>query len=84
MIETPNAFDCADSIRAVTAHDSNFQTGAPFLKGIVVNGAGNVSVTDMTGVTTVITGVAAGQYIRLKVARVNGTSTTATNIYGLN
>lgn len=83
MIETPNAFDCADSIRAVTAHDSNFQTGAPFLKGIYVGGAGNVAVVDMTGVTSVIP-VAAGAYLRLKVARVNATSTTATSIFGLN
>lgn len=52
------------------------------LIGVLVGGAGNVSVTDANGVTTVIAAVA-GQSIPGSIVRVNSTSTTATTLVGL-
>lgn len=63
---------------AVTPSDS---TQVRFI-GILIGGAGAVSVTDALGVTTVITAVA-GQSIPGTIVRVNSMGTTATNIIGL-
>jgi hypothetical protein len=63
---------------AVTPSDS---TAVRFI-GLLIGGAGNVSVTDSLGTTTVIAAIA-GQTIPGTIVRVNSTSTTATTIVGL-
>lgn len=63
---------------AVTPSDST-QLG---LVGLMIGGAGNVSVTDVNGVTTTLA-VQAGQTITGNIVRVNSTLTTATGIVGL-
>ena len=54
-------------------------------RGLIVAGAGALSIVDMFGVTTVIqiTSNVAGQIFPLRVSAVNSSGTTATNIVGL-
>lgn len=68
----------ASGFAAVTPSDT---TPVCFI-GILIGGAGNVSVTDSNNVTTTIAAVA-GQTIMGSIIRVNSTSTTATTIVGL-
>ncbi len=51
-------------------------------RGLIAGVAGNISIVDMFGVTTVI-GIAAGVVIPLRVSAVNSSGTTATGIVGL-
>ena len=50
-------------------------------RGLIVGVAGNLSITDMFGVTSVIPVVAG--WIPLRVAAVNSSGTTATGLFGL-
>ena len=50
-------------------------------RGLIVGVAGNPSITDMFGVTSVIPVVAG--WIPLRVAAVNSSGTTATGLFGL-
>lgn len=50
---------------------------------IYVTGAGNVNVQLAGGGTAVLTGLSAGQILRINVARILSTSTTATGIFAL-
>lgn len=68
----------ASGFAAVTPSDT---TPVRFI-GVLIGGAGNVSLTDALGVTTVIAAIA-GQTIMGSIVRVNSTSTTATTIVGL-
>lgn len=52
-------------------------------RGLYVTTAGNVNVNLEGGGTAVLTGLAAGQFVRVSVSRVLATSTTATGIYAL-
>lgn len=48
-----------------------------------VGGAGNVSVTMMNGTSAILVGVGKGTMLKIRVARVNATGTTATAIVSL-
>lgn len=50
---------------------------------IYVTGSGNVSVNLAGGGTAVLTGLTAGQIVRVNVSRILATSTTATGIFAL-
>ena len=50
---------------------------------IYVTGAGNVNVNLAGGGTAVLTGLSAGQIVRVNVSRILSTSTTATGIFAL-
>lgn len=66
---------------AITPHDSTdfaIQTQAVF-----VGGAGNAVVVWEDGTTSTLTGLLAGHIYRLKLRRINSTSTTATALVGL-
>lgn len=78
------AKELATRAYSVTAHDSNFQSGAPFRGGVTVLGAGNLAVVTIGGETVTLTGLLANTHVNLVVARVNSTGTTATNIVGFN
>jgi hypothetical protein len=66
-----------DNAAAVTPNDSTDLTN----KGILyVGGAGNVSVVTAGGDTVTFSGVAAGTFLPVMVARVRSTNTTATLI----
>ena len=67
---------------AVTASDSTDLTGGP-CDAIYVTGAGNVNVNLATGGTAVLTGLSAGQIVRVNASRILATSTTATGIFAL-
>jgi hypothetical protein len=67
---------------AVTTSDSaDLPNG--ICRGIYVTGAGNVNVNLESGGTAVLTGLSAGQFVRISVSRILATSTTATGIYAL-
>ena len=67
---------------AVTATDGLLLPGGS-TRGIYVTGAGNVSGTLATGGTFVLTGLTAGQTVRINVSIIAATGTTATGIYAL-
>jgi hypothetical protein len=50
---------------------------------IYVTGAGNVNVNLASGGTAVLTGLSAGQIVRVNASRILSTSTTATGIFAL-
>jgi hypothetical protein len=52
-------------------------------RAIYVTGAGNVNVNLESGGTAVLTGLSAGQYVRVAVSRILATSTTATGVFAL-
>lgn len=69
----------ADFAQAVTTSD----TASNQYTYLYVGGAGNVSVIPEGSETAVVySSVPAGQYIFLRVSKVNATGTTATNIVG--
>lgn len=47
------------------------------------NGAGNVNINLASGGTAVLTGLSAGQIVRVNASRILATSTTATGIKAL-
>ncbi len=51
--------------------------------GIYVTGAGNVAGTLASGGTFLLTGLAAGQIVKINASIIAATSTTATGIYAL-
>jgi hypothetical protein len=54
---------------------------AEVTRGVFVGGAGNLNVNMAgTGTSLTITGIAAGTFLPISVARIRSTSTTATNI----
>jgi hypothetical protein len=67
---------------AVTPSDStDLPSGA--CTAIYVTGAGNVNVNLAGGGTAVLTGLSAGQIVRVNAIRILATSTTATGIFAL-
>ena len=66
----------------VTASDStDLPNGA--CSAIYVTGAGNVAINLASGGTAVLTGLSAGQIVRVNASRIKSTSTTATGIKAL-
>lgn len=66
----------------VTASDStDLHDGA--CSAIYVTGAGNVAINLASGGTAVLTGLSAGQIVRVNASRIKSTSTTATGIKAL-
>lgn len=68
----------ASGLVAVTPSDTAFVD----LVGLIVGGAGTVSVADSLGNTTSLT-VVAGQTINARLVQVKATGTTATGLVGL-
>jgi hypothetical protein len=68
----------ASGLVAVTPSDTAFVD----LVGLIVGGAGTVSVVDSLGNTTSLT-VIAGQTIRARIVQVKATGTSATGLVGL-
>lgn len=52
-------------------------------RGILVNGAGDMAVTDAGGNTTTITDIVAGSLLPIQVVKVFATGTTATDLFAL-
>jgi nitrous oxidase accessory protein NosD len=67
---------------AVTPADGTDLPGGP-CTAINVTGAGNVNINLAGGGTAVLTGLSAGQTIRVNATRILATSTTATGISAL-
>lgn len=69
----------ARNAAVVTPNDSTDL--AEVTRGVFVGGAGNLNVNMAgTGTSLTITGVPAGAFLPISVARIRSTSTTATNI----
>jgi hypothetical protein len=51
--------------------------------GIYVTGAGNVNINLAAGGTAVLTGLSAGEIVRVNASRILATSTTATGLFAL-
>lgn len=66
----------------VTPSDSTDLPNGPAF-GIQVTGAGNVAVNLAGGGTATLTGLSAGQILRVNVSRILATNTTATGIFAL-
>jgi hypothetical protein len=66
----------------VTASDATDLVSGP-CSAIYVTGAGNVNVNLAGGGTAVLTGLSAGQIVRVNASRILATSTTATGIFAL-
>lgn len=70
------------AIRVITPNDgADLSLGVS--RAIRVGGAGDLSVVDVSGVTTVIPSVLAGETLPIEVTRINATGTTATLISAL-
>lgn len=72
----------ASAHSAVTPSDTTSlldQNGLPRCRALYIEGAGDISITDATGVTIVYT-VPAGTLLPFRPSRVNSTNTTATGI----
>lgn len=67
---------------AVTPNDSTDLVNGP-CHAIYVTGAGNVSINLAAGGTALLSGLSAGEIVRVNASRINATSTTATGIYAL-
>lgn len=67
---------------AVTTSDS-VDLPAGSCSAIYVTGAGNVNINLASGGTAVLTGLSAGQVVRVNASRILATSTTATGIFAL-
>ncbi|MFA6051553.1 MAG: hypothetical protein WC762_03085 [Methylobacter sp.] len=67
---------------AVTAADATPLTNGP-CSAIYVTGAGSVAGTLASGGTFLLTGLSAGQIVRINASIIAATSTTATGIYAL-
>ena len=70
------------AVRAITPNDGA-DLPLPGCRAIRAGGAGNVSIVDLTGTTTVFVGVLAGETLPVQAARVNVTGTTATSLVAL-
>ena len=70
------------AVRAVTPNDG-VDLGLGACRALRVAVAGDVSIVDLTGVTTVIPAVLAGETLPVQTARVNATGTTASDIVAL-
>ena len=68
------------AVRAITPNDSADFSALGICRAIRVGGAGDVSIVDDGGVTTVIPGCLAGETLPVQTARVNATGTTATGL----
>ena len=68
---------------AVTPSDSVDLVAPGACEAIYVTGAGNVNINLATGGTAVLTGLGAGQTVRVNASRILATSTTATGIFAL-
>ena len=68
---------------AVTPSDSTDLPAPGPCEAIYVTGAGNVNVNLAGGGTAVLTGLSAGQIVRVNASRILATSTTATGIFAL-
>lgn len=66
----------------VTPTDATALPGGPCL-GIYVTATGNVAGTLAAGGTFLLTGLAAGQTVRINASIIAATSTTATGIFAL-
>jgi len=67
---------------SVTPADAVALPSGPCI-GIYVTGLGNVAGTLASGGTFLLTGLTAGQTIRMNISIIAATSTTATGIYAL-
>ena len=67
---------------AVTPADATALPGGSCL-GIFITGAGNVAGTLATGGTFLLTGLVAGQTVRINASIIAATSTTATGIFAV-
>lgn len=67
---------------ATTAADATALASGPCL-GIAVTGAGNVAGTLASGGTFLLTGLGAGQIVKINASIIAATSTTATGIHAL-
>jgi hypothetical protein len=65
-----------------TATDATALVSGP-CTGIAVTGAGNVAGTLASGGTFLLTGLAAGQVVKINASIIAATSTTATGIFAL-
>lgn len=72
----------ATGVEAVTPHDTNELTNIS--RSVWVGGAGNLSVRMEDGTTAVLSGIAAGTLLPIRVRGINATNTTATLIVALN
>jgi hypothetical protein len=73
----------AENAVAVTAHDTD-PTGAKYCRGLYIGGAGDVVVTMLgEGTDVVFKAVPAGTILPIRVERVDGTNTTATDIVAI-
>lgn len=66
----------------ITPADATALPSGP-CSGLYVTGAGNVAGTLASGGTFVLTGLGAGQIVRINTSIIAATSTTATGIFGL-
>jgi hypothetical protein len=67
---------------AVTPSDSADLVNGP-CQAIYVSGAGNVSINLAAGGTGLLSGLSAGEIVRVNASRINATGTTATGIFAL-
>lgn len=73
----------ANKVLAVTGSDSVDDPNGPFLAGVIVGVGGNATILAVGDTTArAFTALVAGQYLPIKVKRVNSTGLTAT-LYGL-
>ena len=72
----------AGACRAITPADAT-DLPLPGCRAIRVGYAGNVSLVDLDGVTTVFPNAFAGEILNAQVTRVNATGTTATGLIAL-
>lgn len=73
---------CARRVALVAPSDVADLPAAPCF-GLWVGGAGNISLDDGSGATTLISGIPAGTILPFQVKRVRATSTTASLIVAL-
>ena len=70
------------AVRAITPNNGADFDALGVCRAIYVGGAGDISIIDDGGVTTVFVGVVGGSILPVQTARVN-TATTATNLVAL-
>ena len=71
------------AVRAITPSNSADFDDLGVCRAIYVGGAGDISIIDDGGVTTVFVGAQAGSIIPVQTSRVNVTGTTATSLVAL-
>lgn len=70
-----------EGVAVTPADGTDLPDGA--CSAIYVTGSGNVNINLASGGTAVLTGLSAGQIVRVNASRILSTSTTATGIYAL-